>query len=536
VGRRPAGVLPGRVINRKDVTAVTPAGTSYSGCAGGLTIGANFHYYTSLDTATHNLHKVDNAGTDSSIGAHGSGLPNQWGMCNDAVNIYIAGATRLTKWTGAAFSSFSATANAGSLAFVNNALYSCDGSTLNTYDGAGTKTTIFTWKDATNTALPALNQAAKLVPFGGKLLIFFPYLYDGPELWIYDGIAPSRLATLPDSMIGFDCEVVDGIAFMSGMVYGSDTAGNNSGIPVVYYYANGNVGELWRDIQAGPSAPSVNGYRMPALGNLSGRLVWAVNPNAVSQSSGLIREYDLASGAISVIATVGRTGNPTASFSLPRITSTPTSILAAMDKGTTGGEKLIFWPGSGTASAYIISSLIDFDSNLTKTFRSIKVETQDAASGFDIYYGTDTLSTFTLLQASATSGTEYTLPANTQGRAISIKVILNGTILQRYYVRAAPLLTSFKVRTYNLDLTCTPNNPTLLQDGSTQPLTGHEQAVNLITAIASTTPISITDRFGTYTAVLEPGQCNILELHSDSGGGVPANSGQFVATIVAREV
>jgi hypothetical protein len=518
--------VPGRVFNNPNVVNITPAGTSYAACSAGSAIGKDFHVYASLDTATHNLHKVDSAGTDTTIGAHGSGLPNQWGMCNDSVNVYIAGATRITKWTGAAFSSFSATANAGSLAYLNNALYSCDGSTLNTYDGTGTKTVLFTWKDATNTALPALGQAAKIIPFGGKLLIFFPWLYEGPELWIYDGIAPSRLAVLPDSMIGYDCEVVDGIVFMSGLIQGRSTTGSIGSIPCVYYYANGNVGELWRS--------SRNNATNPALGNFSGRLVWTCRTGVAVQITEF-REWDPGTGAISVFQAL--TGSGTyGSATLPRVSVTPSSILGAADRGTTGGgDTLSLFPGSGTTTAYIISSLFDFDSNLTKTFRSVKVETQDASSGFDIYYAVDNLTTYTLLQSAGISGTEYTLPANTQGRAISLKIVLNGTILQRYYIRSAPDLTSFRTREYILDMTGAPEDaPRALRDGTPDPTLPHDAVVNLVASASSATPISITDRLGTFTGIIEPDKSEIYEMHAQRE--ILAKSGSYVAKITVREI
>jgi hypothetical protein len=527
--------IPGRVFNRFGVTTITPAGTSYAGCGCGRAISVDTHAYVSLDTATHNLHTIDATGADTTVGAHGSGVPNQWGMCNDSVNVYIAGATRITKWTGAAFSSFSATANAGSLAYINNALYSCDGSTLNTYDGTGTKTTIFTWKDATNTALTALGQNAKLVPFGGKLLIFFPYLYDGPELWIYDGIAPSRLAVLPDSMYGFDCEVVDGIVFMSGTIYGRALSGSEGQIPCVYYYANGNIGELWRDT-AVTTGSGLNGKGNPALGNFGGRLIWLTDSSGGGTGTINIREYDPGTGAICVVSAITRTGN-TSATTIQRISVTPSSIVVAIDQGTTGGgDKLVFYPGSSTATgAYIISSLFDFDSNLTKTFRSFKVETQGAASGFDIYYSVDSLTSFTLLQASAASGTEYTLPANTQGRAISVKIVLNGTILQRYYVRAAPTLTTFKTREYILDMTGAPEDaPRLLRDGTPDPTLPHDAVVNLVASASSATPISITDRLGTFTGIIEPDKSEIYEMHAQRE--ILAKSGSYVAKITVREI
>lgn len=526
--------VPGRVLPRADVVNITPAGQSYAGCAAPLALAAAFHYYVSIDAGTPTLHQVDANGSDTSKGATGSGTPSTWGMCNDNVNVYIAGGTTIRRWNGTAFSNFgAANANAGALAFLNNALYSCDGSALKTYDGTGVATTLFTWKDATNTALTTL-QNPKIVPFGGKLLIFFPHMADGPELWIYDGTGAAKLAALSDSVIGFDITVLDGVVFMSGVTFGTTRAGVATGIPIIYYWNSGTIGELWRDPDGSYQSPYLNAYDAPALGTLSGRLVWAQNSGVNSGGAATIREYDPGTGAITVAASIPKTGT-TVYVDFPRISSGPVSVVAALDRGTTGGgSTVVFWPGTAAPTAFIVSSLFDFDSNLTKTFRSVKVETQDAASGFDIYYSVDTLTTFTLLQAAGVSGTEYTLPGSTSGRAIAVKIVLNGTILQRYYIRAVPRLSALKVRTYNLDLSSTQEHTTVLEDGSPQPLSGFEQAQNLQAAISSTSPLSITDKFGTFTGVCEPSNCSILELHS--GGSSKAKPGQYVAQITVREV
>ncbi len=529
---------PGKISVRPDTTTLVVGSSLKAGCPAGHTISGTSHCYVSHDP-TDDLHTVDNTGTDTNNGAHGAGVPNQWGMCTDGVNVYIAGSGALRKWTGAAFSTFSATANAGSLAYLNNALYSCDGSTLKTYDTAGTATTLFTWKDAGGTALAALTIAPKIAPFGGQLLIYFPLLIEGPELWLYDGVGCKRVAVLPESMIGYDIQVLNGVVFMSGQIYTSLTpSGVTLGaVPIVYYWANGTIGEAWRSPTPIASVlPSLSSsIYMPSLGNFSGKLI--INNPAETR----IYEVDPATGAATTLKNWTQSGSTTSGLT-PYISSGPVSFLAVTDLGNTGGNvRLSIYPHpSGTLqSGEVTSALIDFESTLTKTFRGIKVDWEQGGS-VDIYYGVDNQQANTLLQASAVSGTEYTLPAGTTGHSICYRVKLNNSggypVVKRVYVRAAPTLQSFRTRTYNLDLSSTNEHATELQDGvSFQPLTGHEQAANLITAIQSTTPVTITDRFGTYTAVLEPGQCSILELHSE-GGDRPSTSGSFVASIVAREV
>ncbi len=138
----------------------------------------------------------------SDLGAHGAGTPNKWGMCTDRRLTYIAGSGSIRSWDGASFAAFSATANAGSLAYLNNALYSCDGTTLRTYDGAGAATTLFTWKDGTNTGYGTLSQKVKVVADGARLLILFQHDGVRPQLWMYDGDGTTVIAELPSGHVG----------------------------------------------------------------------------------------------------------------------------------------------------------------------------------------------------------------------------------------------------------------------------------------------------------------------------------------------
>jgi hypothetical protein len=68
----------------------------------------------------------------------------------------------------------------------------------------------------------------------------------------------------------------------------------------------------------------------------------------------------------------------------------------------------------------------------------------------------------------------------------------------------------------------------LLRDGTYHPKSGREQADNLILSVKATSPITITDTFGTYTAMLIP---ETFKLNLDHPG-----DGTFIATVLAREV
>ena len=106
--------VPGQVTLQPKVISISAASNVRASCPQGFAISSNGHAFA---TST-NLYTVDSSGTITDQGAHGAGSPNYWGLCTDGVNIYIAGATKIRKWTGSAFSDFSATANAGCVSFI----------------------------------------------------------------------------------------------------------------------------------------------------------------------------------------------------------------------------------------------------------------------------------------------------------------------------------------------------------------------------------------------------------------------------------
>lgn len=515
--------LPGQASLLPAVTSVTTSGNVLASCATAIS-GVDPHafvYSASLVTVASN-------GTTTNQGAHGAGTPVQWGMCSDGVNVYISGATSIRKWNGSAFSSFSATTSAGSLATLNNALYSCDGSTLKTYSGTGTATTLYTWKDNTNTALAT--SAAKIIPYGGKLLIFFPRIGGQPELWIYDGTGTSKVAELPRSAIGYDVAELLGVVFMSGMVTGSNTGGR----PTIWYWDSGSIGKLWESNRVGFAA-AVNSIYQPALGTFGGRLVFTEGTN------GYLKQYDLGSGAVQTIGSYSLGGNTGTQDCF--LTSDTTGSLLAFNAGG-GSPNAALYPDttSFASSGVIQTSQVDYDNSLTKSFHGIKVVWTGSGT-VDIAYAVDNLgfNSYTSLQTGATSGTEYALPAGTTGNSITVQVTLNrgsvntGPTVTRVYVRAAPVQEAFRTREYVLDLSGIGfKDPVQLNDGAFHPLSGHEQASNLITLIGQTAPFSVTDRFATFTGICDPANCEIYEIRE--GNDSPQFSGGFAAKITVREV
>lgn len=524
---------PGQVqLSPKLTTSSALSEAVVSGCRAGATV-----LNVALTGATK-LFSIDATGVAAAGVAHGLGAaPARFGMCTDGLKVYMsttaAGTVGVRSWDGA-FATFSATA-ADSLAFLNNTLFGLVGlnvgaPSLIQYDTAGTATTVFTWKAATGATSISAPVISKIEPFGGKLLILFSFGQDvGAELWIYDGTGASRLEVFPPNFWAYDLEVLYGVAYISGSFFKAAGASTVYGRPAIHFFDGSQVGLVWRANDYGTSALSstdVGPY--PALTVFAGNLVFT------DETNGNLMAYDPARGGVSTLATFSTTGDTT------RLSTSGTTMVLTRKQTTYSFFPATTHPTSG----YVISSLIDFESSLTKQFRGVKVEFAAATDGnggsVDIAYQVDSLDgSWTTLQTGAVSGTEYTF-SNISGHAVAIKVTLNkgtstaGPVLKSLNVRAAPTLTSFKVRTYNLDLSSDPEHPTRLEDGTDQTLTGFEQAQNLTTAITSTSPISVTDKFGTFTGICEPSACSILELHSQGGG--PGTPGQYTAQITVREV
>jgi hypothetical protein len=530
---------PGQVsLQPSFATSSTLAETVIAGSRGRGTVSAPPKAMTAGATK---LYEIDAAGAATDLGAHGLGaIPSRHGVCSDGWSVflstYTAGTVGVRKWNGSVFSTFSATP-ADSLAFVNNTLYGLQGFTSGTtalvqYDTGGTATTLFTWKGADGSTPTDVPGMSKIEPYGGKLLVLLGFGQDaGGELWIYDGAGTSRLEVFPPNFYAYDVEVLYGIVYVSGSFLKAVDASNVKLKPAVHFFDGSQIGKLWEATAYGATSYSnIEAGPHPALTIFAGQLVFG------DDTTGNVMAYSPERGGVSSIATYTVSGPGT-----PRLFTSGVSFIQ-----TRSATTYQYFPGATYASSgYFISSLIDFESSLAKQFRGVKVEFAAGSDGnggsVDIAYQVDSLDgSWTTLRTGAVSGTEYTF-TNISGHAVAVKVTLNrgtsttGPTVKNLNVRAAPVLQSFNVRTYNLDLSSLPSVATILEDGSPHPLTGFDQAVNLRTAIRSTTPLTITDKFGTFTGICEPSNCSILELHSDESAGL-AHPGQFIGQITVREV
>lgn len=511
---------PGQVTLANKVTSLTFAGSVIGACAD-PTLNGTIWAVTST-----NLYQVDAAGTITDKGAHGAGTPNgPRAICSDGSNIFIAGSSAIRKWAGSAFSTFSATTTAAELVFLNNTLYSGDGSSglsnrLAHYDTSGVQTIDYTWKTADGLGLSVYQPMAA---FGGKLLIARQFQANGGDLWLFDGTAPERVAVF-DNFQPWSIAVVNGIACIGGAFL---TGSNPSYESAVFYYTSGGEGLLWRSKDT-----SFTNVNYSTVGAFHGGLVFT------DEVHGNLMFWDPPTGSISTVGTFTKNA---ATFRNV-LASGRASVLLGFNS-TTG-----YLYAGGTAKATsgtVKSSLYDFDNSLTKTFRGIKVEWEAATDGdggsVDIAYQVNSVDgNYTNLQTGATSGTEYTLSAVT-GRSISVQVTLNkgtstlGPKLKRVYVRAAPILQTFRKREYIVDLTgAAPDAPRLCRDGTSYTTVPFDGVNNLVTAAASTSPISITDRLGTFTGIVEPDGFEVYEMHAQQQQ--PAKSGSYVVKVTVREV
>jgi len=478
------------------------------------------------------LYTVDNTGAVTSEGAHGLGAAPTCG-CRDNDNDYLSttatGTVGVRKYTGSAFSTFSAT-GADSLCFVNNALYGFSGLTggagnakLLRYDTAGTASTLFEWKSS-NGGSTVLN--GYLIPYGGKVLILLDNTgnngISGAELWMYDGVGTFKIAELGKGVKAYrTAQFLSPACVVNGIVYVgvSLNAGGSSGVggsAAVWYYANGATGILWKDI-APDSAGGVS------CSSFNGGLLFIV------QTSGSVWFYDPLTSRIAKY-----TNLPAAPAGTILVSA---SSYAAVFNGSGNFYTLFGYSGASTqyaASGTLTSSQIDFDSSLDKLFRGIKVDFETASgASVDIAYQVDGVGgTYTTLQTGATSGTEYGL-TGISGRTISVKLTLNGSgansgpTIKRVSVRAAPKQTSKRKTTYVLNLTGVNGvNHPKLRDGTFDVNDGLAQATNLASVVTTATPVTIIDELGTYTGVIDNDGFEIRRIAPK----------EYVATVPIREV
>lgn len=501
--------IPGQISIERSSSAITFGGN----CFGAGAYAAGGQMFTSSST---NLYEVDSAGTITDRGAHGAGGTVRT-YTTDGTFLYMSGpnCTKIRKYDLSAhtFSDFNATQQADSLTFLNNTVYGSSGGTLYNFDTGGVKADLFDFKTGTGTVLSS--QQMKLDGFGGKVLLLrYSQTPRGPELWQYDGTGVSKLAEYPPNFRADDFCVSSGIVFIIG-VEGKVGDGYRTAI---YYYANGSLDRAWANTT----------YTSGTIG-LADIAPYGAGVVFTDVVNGRIRFYDLAVGGVSSIASYTPNGNA-AQISVA-------SQYALLTQGTTTGVFLF-----GTAKAttgYVQTSIVDFESTLTKLFRGVIVDWVAASDGnggtVDIAYLVDAVDTsYTTLQTTALSGTEYLFSGNPTGRGISLKVTLNkgtssdGPTVKRIYVRASPILQSYRQCEYIIDCSGVDgSSPVILNDNQTShPLDGLQQATLLNTAIQATTPFSVSDRYGTYNAIVEPEKSEIIEISPE----------EYIARIWCREV
>jgi hypothetical protein len=525
--------VPGQVSLSPAVTTLTFAGAVMAGAR-----NAQAGKHDIVVASATNIYSVSGQdGTITDLGAHGVGAtPGRFGVCTDGYSNFISGpgGVGIRKLSDNVFTTFSATA-ANSLAFLNQTLYGFLGTndTFFKCDTAGVATSIFQWKRAEGSG--ATNVSPQLTPYGGRLLITFPYAQESSELWIYDGVGVSRLEVFPENFFVGDVEVLYGVAYVSGAFIKSAGATTLYAQPAILFYDGSQVGILWK-------ANTFNSFTMPfsniangpyaAVGVSSGRIVFT------DDSTGNIMAYNPASGGVSSIGTYTAGGDSC------RIISTGLGQVL-----TKNSVSSYFFPSSTfPSSGYVVSSLIDFDSSLSKQFRGIKVEFTLATDGdfgsVDIAYQLDGVDgSWTNLQTSAVSGTEYTF-TNISGHAIAVKITLNkgtstsGPVLKNLSVRGAPVMPVYPRGEYILDCTASTAQPRELRDGSYHVLNGYQQVQNLITARNNTSPISVTDKInGTFTAfvdVNDPQGFDVYEIHPDPDN--PSKPGAYVVRLTVRGI
>jgi hypothetical protein len=509
----------GQVAMRQTTNALTFAATPVSATSDTLN---DLVYAASTTTLYH----VDYAGTITSDGAHGLGnAPTRFGMTMDGRRVYLttraAGSVGVRHWDGAAFATFSAT-GADSLAFLNNTLYGyrVDSNDLIKWDSAGVSSNVFAWRSTEADATGYVTQA-KLVPFGGKLLImrYRSSAGRGAELWQYDGTGVLKLTEFPSNFRAYDCELVNGVVFVSG-AFEKHISSTLYRRGAIYFYKDGQQDLLW---QSKDYAANDN---LPRLAPFDGGLIFT------DQTRGYMCFYDPATGGITAIQAANCEGSlcATSTFFLETGPSTAASL----------------YPNSSGAAATttsIHSSLIDFDTSLRKVFRGVRVEFDAATDGnggsVDIAYrfdNLDTALTYTTLQTAADSGTEYgfpTPPPGTTYQSVSVRVNVNkgtstkGPVLKRVQVRAVPVEPTFKRRRYVVNLGgIDGKSPVTLRDGTRHAKDGKDMFNDLQAQISSTAPVGITDEYGTYVGVLEGDKCEFRRTKSQ----------QSVAVITTREV
>lgn len=480
---------------------------------------------------------------------HGASLTSSNAVCQDGQLAYIGDATHIRSWDyGSTFATFSSATGSACLAYVSNTLFSGFQNTLSWLDTSGNSNLVYSWKSADGTSSSTRSPQPQLMTaYGGQVMVVVVGQPTGgsAELWLADTTGAQRVGALPSNFVPQDICLADEIVFFSGVLKTVVGVNANFGTPAVFYYANGNIGKLWQSKGngAGPMvscAPCRGGVVFNDPTQDWTQIVQ--DPTVPGGQNASIVYYDISQGGVSTIGTY-----PDSQVGNTVVLAGGDKNLALSNQTSTGHSWFSVYASTGAKSS-LQTSLFDFDSALTKLLRGVTVDwtpaaTADSASNMsvDLDYQLDTLDgAWTSLAASVTSGQEYTFPTNTTARAVAVRATLNlgssiwGPMLKRIYVRAAPEQQTFRLREYILDLSGIGfKDPVQLNDGTEHPLSGHEQATNLMAAIIAKQAVTISDRFGTFTGILEP----TSEVYEVREGNDSVNfSGGFVAKVDVREI
>lgn len=472
-----------------------------------------------------NLYGITTAPSITSLGAHGAG--NAFACTADNSNIYIAGSTAIRRFhiTGGTFNAYSATTNVSQLVYMNNALYGYQFSTdsLLSFDSAGTATTQFQWKNADGTTVN-VSASVGMITYGGAIYIV-RNVGQSNELWKYDGTGCFILAQFPTDFVFGDLVVVSGILFVSGYII----SGPNYQ-PSVLYYVNGSLGELWKSPTAGA------GGRQIALTSFGNGIIFK------DPITGNVYQYDIGLGGVHTIQNYLKT-NPESAFNLE--TSNTQSAFLLVYSGTIVSST----GGNYNSSGFVQTSLYDFDNTLNKVFRGLKVDADiPANTSVDLAYRIDGVGgSYTTLQTGITSGTEYFLPANTNGHAISVQVTLNSATgsatptLKRIYIRAAPTLQQFRKAEYLFDLSGGIRDEVgqasrRTRDGFAYPYDPDTAAKNLRKIATQTVPFTVVDRFTAPTGFTAIADLQQNQEGYDGHAIYEERQGVYIGRINVREV
>ena len=505
---------PGQVTMRQAVRTLTAAAAA--------TAVTQVDNSTVAFVTSTNLYYVDHTGTITDQGAHGLGTTPTSIIAVEGAELYMtseaAGTVGIRKYSSGVFSTFSGTA-AVELAYLNNTLFGVSdaGALLRRWDTAGTATTLYIWQQP-DAGIRAWNLG-KAAAFGGRLLLLLNYA-SGCELWLYDGTAPQIIAKMPANFYGVNITVAHGIAFIGGTFIIKDDNTNRTDRPGIYFYANGVNDVLWQsDDPVTVTTATALAVRAPAVTPFDGGIVFT------DDATGRFMFYELASGGVHSIG----------SYTTP---SSGSHYLAACSRHfvyTRNSTTAYQYPNASSfaTTSTVTTSLADFNSSLDKYFKAVVVDCDiSAGSTVDVAYRLNDLDgAFTTIQAGIASGTEYAI--NQAGRSIAIKVTMNkgsattSPKIKRIYVRGIVKQGVFRRQTYVLGCGGRDGqHHSQLVDGTFHPLDGLAQAIALRASITGSAPFTVTDEFGTYTAVAEAERTSIRRVGNQ----------EYIVTVTLRSV